>query len=174
MSFGARPVEKQVSNEELVRAWFEGIEHRTGVRKVAETLGIEYSVLNQRVGTLRRLGVKLPHMPKKGIPHTVTTAELAELNQVISSQASGPVTDDSPRLFYVVESPASEKELFETREQASAYATREFEELDDKPYTITISEVRHTYQESNGRWNYDDLADTFTSIITVTSRTPKR
>lgn len=77
--------------------------------------------------------------------------------------------DDEARLFWVVDSPDSNEEIFATREQAEDYADRTYGKR--APYTIYIGEVRNYYQEPDGGWNYDDEADTFRVILTVTVQT---
>lgn len=67
------------------------------------------------------------------------------------------------RLFYVLEGDETNPELFETLEGAKATA-----ELikDDNPI-ITICAVKNAYREDNDEWNYNDLSDTFTVLLTI-------
>jgi hypothetical protein len=75
------------------------------------------------------------------------------------------------RLFWVVDSPDDNPEIFTTETDAEAYAKKYG---DKAPYTIGIAEVRHFYQEPSGEWNYDDLVDTFRRIITLTMQNDTR
>ena len=76
------------------------------------------------------------------------------------------------RLFWVVDSPEDNEEIFETREQAEEYAKKYGKQ---EPYRIFIAEVKNYYfdEQANG-WNYDDEIDTFggfTFTITVQNDT---
>ena len=64
------------------------------------------------------------------------------------------------RLFWVVDSPEDNEEIFATREEADKYASETYDKK--TPYRIYIAEVNNYYydEQLNG-WNYDDLADTF-------------
>lgn len=81
---------------------------------------------------------------------------------------------DEPRLFWVVEGTSSwdtenqNEEIFATQAEANEYA-KVFGK--QRPYRIYIGEVRNYFQGPDGSWNYDDYADTFTPIITITVQT---
>lgn len=81
--------------------------------------------------------------------------------------------EDPARLFWVVESPEANEEIFATQEEAEAYAKQMFTK--EEPYTIYIGEVRNYFWEPDLQgWNYDDLADTFNKIITITVQSDTR
>jgi len=62
------------------------------------------------------------------------------------------------KLFWVVAVENKEKEIFETLKEARKYADK----YDN--YTIRTDEVRNWYFEKDlGRYNYDDLEDTFSN-----------
>ncbi len=65
------------------------------------------------------------------------------------------------RLFYVIDSATSNEELFATLEEAIQY--HNIFSKEDKP-RMYIAEVRNSFQEDDGEWNYSDLSDTFTII----------
>lgn len=83
------------------------------------------------------------------------------------------------RLFWVVQGNSyrediedyQNEEIFETQAEAEEYA-KVFGK--QSPYRIFIAEVRNYFQEANGSWNYDDQADTFSPIITITTQTDTR
>jgi len=76
------------------------------------------------------------------------------------------------RLFWVVDSPDYNEEIFVTKKQAVKYAKRFGKQ---EPYTISIAEVRNFYWEKDLKgWNYDDQADTFDTIITIVRQTDTR
>lgn len=78
------------------------------------------------------------------------------------------------RLFWVVDSPEDNEEIFETREQADKYVRETFSK--QEPYRIYIAEVANYYfdEQLNG-WNYDDLADTFNGFqFTITVQNDTR
>lgn len=80
--------------------------------------------------------------------------------------------DNEPRLFWVVDSPEENEEIFTTREKAEQYAKRFGKK---RPYTISIAEVRNYYfDEQLNDWNYDDHSDTFTKIITIVMQNDTR
>jgi hypothetical protein len=75
------------------------------------------------------------------------------------------------RLFWVVDSPEDNEEIFEAQEDAKKYAEKYGKQ---SPYRIYIAEVRNYFQEANGAWNYEDHSDTFNTIITITMQTDTR
>lgn len=88
------------------------------------------------------------------------------LNNEVSTRASDEDGEKATRVFFVVDGPVTDlanqnDELFETLEQAEAYAeTVEYAR-------IRICIVRHAFKEVNGLWNYDDNSDTFEVIKTI-------
>lgn len=74
--------------------------------------------------------------------------------------------DGEALLFYVVDSPTDNEELFTTRVAAETYAdtlTRS---------RIRICEVYNAYNDGDG-WNYDDYSNTFHPVITLQRRFTK-
>lgn len=68
---------------------------------------------------------------------------------------------DNTRLFYVVDAPEVNEELFTTYEKAlDEY--KEMVKLNLSP-RIRICQVKHSYKEMGG-WNYDDYSDTFETV----------
>lgn len=70
---------------------------------------------------------------------------------------------DDTRLFFVTDSADDNEEIFETLEDAEEYieATKF-----NAPPRIRICIVRNAYKEGGGEWNYDDLSNTFTTVMT--------
>jgi hypothetical protein len=60
---------------------------------------------------------------------------------------------EATRVFFVVDSPQDNEEIYETLEEAEAYQSK------DKRIRIAI--VQNAYKEANGSWNYEDLSNTF-------------
>lgn len=75
------------------------------------------------------------------------------------------------RLFYVVDAPEVNEEIFETLSEAQA----EYDEMEklDIGTRLYIAEVKHAYIEEGGAlhglWNYDDYSNTF-NIIKILQR----
>lgn len=65
------------------------------------------------------------------------------------------------RLFFVVDTPETNCEIFDTLEEA-----REYKETLGKKGRNWIAIVKNSYRE-NGGWNYDDDIDTFNFIKEV-------
>lgn len=69
--------------------------------------------------------------------------------------------DEDTRLFYVVDAPEVNEELFETYREAEA----EYKDMArlNIGARLRICEVNHAYRDGNG-WNYEDFSDTFSTI----------
>lgn len=68
---------------------------------------------------------------------------------------------DDLRVFFVVSSDESEKEIFHSFREAEMHLAH----ISDEPNAIiTIDLVRHAFKDEDGKWNYDDYADTFKTI----------
>lgn len=65
------------------------------------------------------------------------------------------------RVFFVVSSEEMNEELFETLEDAQAYRISVIGT--DKGSSLKVAIVKNAYKE-NGKWNYEDLTDTFQFI----------
>lgn len=81
---------------------------------------------------------------------------------------------EEARLFWVVDSPEDNEEIFATREKADKYAVKRYGK--QAPYRIYIAEVKNYYWDKQaGGWNYDDQADTFNGFqFTITVQTDTR
>lgn len=66
------------------------------------------------------------------------------------------------RLFYVTDSVESNEEIFETYEEAMSHFWRLVNDGQELP-RLRVCEVVRAFKE-NGVWNYDDQADTFTTV----------
>lgn len=81
--------------------------------------------------------------------------------------------DGKKRLFFVVwgkdinndESGEINREIFETLEEADEYITEN--KLDTFHTHIAVSIVKNAYREDDGKWNYEDLSDTFQDIYNL-------
>lgn len=73
-------------------------------------------------------------------------------------------TASDTRLFYVVDAPEVNEEIFETFEEA----LNEYDEMDriDLSPRLYVGEVRNSFREDD-HWNYDDLIDTFDIIKVI-------
>lgn len=80
-------------------------------------------------------------------------------------------TDNKTRLFFVVDSAESERELFETQEQAEAFALS-LADSQETDIITSICIVRNAYKEDDGQWNYNDLSDTFQEVEVLTHTNP--
>lgn len=81
---------------------------------------------------------------------------------------------NTARLFWVVDSPEDNQEIFQTRAEADAYAQTTYSK--QEPYRIYIAEVKNYYwdEQANG-WNYDDVHDTFSGFqFTITVQNDTR
>ena len=68
------------------------------------------------------------------------------------------------RLFYVTDSVESNEEIFETYQQAREYMKR-LEDDNQELVRLRICEVNNAYYDKQLKsYNYDDRADTFTTI----------
>lgn len=74
---------------------------------------------------------------------------------------------NATRLFYVTDSVESNEEIFETYQEAIAYFCSLIDD-NQELVRLRICEVNNAYQYSDGEgrilWNYEDRADTFTTI----------
>lgn len=70
--------------------------------------------------------------------------------------------DERERLFFVVDNFDSNEEIFTTFQEASLYRDSIANKKDKG--RIRVAWVRHSYQDKDGGWNYDDLPDTFDFI----------
>lgn len=75
------------------------------------------------------------------------------------------MTPNSTRLFFTVYSETSEREIFNTLQEARQYA-KDLKNLSKKSIVIDACIVRNAYREDNG-WNYDDYSDTFDVIKVI-------
>jgi hypothetical protein len=78
-----RNVNKPVSNEDFVKAWIHAFKHQTGLRELANKLGMEYPSVSGRATQLRKAGVRLPTMPKKNQKTNVLTVDPKPLNDLL-------------------------------------------------------------------------------------------
>ena len=67
------------------------------------------------------------------------------------------------RLFFVVDSKTENEEIFETLEEANDWFEKLAREFSPRLY---IGIVKNAHKEK-GRWNYEDLADTFEVVKTL-------
>jgi len=82
------------------------------------------------------------------------------LGEIISAEYNR--SDETPKLFYVVDPQEKNREIFETLEEAE-----EFAKSIKEPFKISIADVRNYYLENNGKWNYEDKIDTFKIRSTI-------
>lgn len=71
------------------------------------------------------------------------------------------------RLFWIVDSENSEREIFENREEAESFM-EEYAKDTGEAVKLIISECKNYFKEENGEWNYADYRDTFNDILTIT------
>ena len=74
---------------------------------------------------------------------------------------------EETRLFFVVDSPRLNEEIFDTLEKANHYYDNLVLKGNQSP-RLRICMVRHAYYEEDLKgWNYDDLSDTFETVKTL-------
>lgn len=74
---------KDVSNEEFVKEWIYAFRQTTGLRALADKLGMDYPSVSNRATQLRKAGVRLPTMPKKNQKSNVLVINPEPLNKIL-------------------------------------------------------------------------------------------
>lgn len=74
---------KEPSDQAFVEAWIEAVKKKTGLKVLAETIGMDYRELNIRANHLRKAGVGLPRMPHPDQKRDRETVHAKALNDLI-------------------------------------------------------------------------------------------
>ena len=75
-----------IEDERFVKEWINAYKNVTGLKALAEKLGVPYAEASARASRLRRAGVKLPTMPKKDQKHNTLEVDVDGLNSIIISE----------------------------------------------------------------------------------------
>lgn len=75
-----------ISDKKFVEAWIAAYKAKSGLKKLAEDLGVEYTEATQHASRLRRAGVKLPTMPHANQKHNMLEVDIKPLNKLITDQ----------------------------------------------------------------------------------------
>lgn len=74
------------TDKEFVEAWIYGVKNKTGVKRVAEALGMEYFAVSARASLMRRAKVALPSMPHPDQKHDRNDIDSKSLNDLIEKE----------------------------------------------------------------------------------------
>lgn len=75
-----------ITDKQFVEAWIYAIKNKTGIRVMAEKLGIEYHQANTKASFMRRAGVCLPNMPHPNQKEDRETVDAKPLNELIKKE----------------------------------------------------------------------------------------
>lgn len=75
-----------MDDSKFVEEWIYAYKNVTGLKALAEKLHMEYAEVTAKASRLRRAGVKLPTMPKKGQKNNVLETDVEALNKYIVSE----------------------------------------------------------------------------------------
>lgn len=77
---------KDLTDEVFVEAWIKGCKEKSGLKKLAQDLGLEYAEASQFASRLRRAKVRLPSMPHPNQKSSSAGVNAEDLNKMIEKE----------------------------------------------------------------------------------------